>query len=860
MGRGIQGAILTAMGARLHTASVTATSWITPHVRAVDFHCPGLLDGQERPGAYVRGWFPDLENPARLHQRGYTLLQPDAEAQTFRLAFLIHHPTGPASRWATECQVGDRIGIQTLASEKGYDLGAHPGPGYLLVGDAAAWPALISIVAEIPDETPVRVIMEVFREEDRLLPFPDHPRLDLVWAPTRPDSRTLVEAISHDDYQGWQTWVTAESRATRLARSALELDHGQNRGTMHTQAYWVAGREMGRQITVEAVDQQEKHQSDQATDTEPVKRTLTPGTAPPTGPTETVTDVLAPARTPMILAGVIQALLSLLQLAPLLLAAELARRLAGGAGRAELQSLAVVAVVFLLVGVIGTSVFTAVLHGYDARFAAALRRRILDKLTRLPLGWFTTREYSDVTRLLKNDVTGLHYLVTHAVPDLVGAIVTPVALLVYLMVVDWRLGLVLLIPVIVYLVVMIRLAAGDRERMSRSLRYSAIMPGLTDRFLTGQPEARIFGDGAVVDLPGDLRKAHRFAAEWQADTIGIKTAMIRLVRPVTTVVLLSVAGTALVALQWLSAVDLIVFLVLGTSFGDRLLSMSYALYGLREGLQARADLHLLLSTPEICRLDPDQTHSTPATTTTPGPASMQMRGVTFGYSPGRTVVEDIDLDLVPGGVTALVGPSGSGKSTLAALMARLWDPDSGQVLFDGVDIRTLDEPDLRHRLAAVLQDAQLLRGTLRENLVLGQPQVAEQRLAQVIAAVHLQEVVDALPDGLDTPVDRDTLSGGQRQRVAIARALLREPEVVLLDEATAAADPDSEWEIQQGLRRLLAGRTVLMVSHRLHTVVEADQIVVLDRGRIVDRGTHQQLVAKGGLYARLWTEAEEAVR
>ena len=226
-------------------------------------------------------------------------------------------------------------------------------------------------------------------------------------------------------------------------------------------------------------------------------------------------------------------------------------------------------------------------------------------------------------------------------------------------------------------------------------------------------------------------------------------------------------------------------------------------------------------------------------------------GIGAGPVPGTP----FGLELVPGGVTALVGPSGSGKSTVASLVARFWDPDTGAVRLDGTDIRDLPEAGYREQLATVLQDARLIRGTLRENLVLGRPDASDAELADAIDAAHLDEVIAGLPKGLDTPLDRDSLSGGQRQRVAIARALLGDARIVVLDEATAAADPDSEWAVKRGLDRLLESRTVLAISHRLHTVAGADRIVVMDGGRVVESGTHASLLDRDGLYARMTREA-----
>ena len=474
------------------------------------------------------------------------------------------------------------------------------------------------------------------------------------------------------------------------------------------------------------------------------------------------------------------------------------------------------------------------------------------QFTRLPLGWFQGRRQSEVRKLAQDDIGALHYLVTHAVTDLATAIVTPLAILIYLFTVNWTLALVLLIPVVTYVVIMFRLAAADRPRMTRLLRWNATLPGDAERYIAGQSVSRVFGDGATVDLPGEMSELRDFMKKWQLATVGTKATMIQLNRPMTSLVVIAAAGTLLVTVGWMPAVAILPFLVLGTSLGDRLVGAGFAVGGLRDGMNAKSGLELLLTSGELASgTDPVPTGTSPA--------ALTFDDVSFGYSPGQYVLSDFDLALPPGGTTAIVGPSGAGKSTVAALAARLWDPDKGSVTLDGADLRTLDEDDLRRHVAVVLQDVQLVNGTVAENIALGHPDATREEIAEAAQTAYIAAEIEALSDGYDTVVDRDSLSGGQRQRIAIARALLGNPRLVILDEATAAADPDSEWEVRQGLTRLLDGRTVLVIAHRLHTVAHADRIVVLDEGRIVEQGTRDELMSRGGLFARMQNQAMEAL-
>lgn len=857
MGKGFQGALMRALGAKEHLATVTGTARISPTVLRVDFVSETLLypDG-ELPSAWVRASFPDVEGGGKQYQRGYTFADPDPAAGTFSFYFLLHNPAGPASNWAVHAQAGDELVMQRMGGD-GWELDDPQPPGYLLVGDVAAWPGISSIIAAAPEGATIRAFIEYTHAHDRDLCVPERPGTTLTWVPSTPDHRALVSALGDDDYRGWKSFVAAEATATRLVKSKLTGEHDHNKATMHAQAYWAEGKSMGKQTDIEDLIAEHGPATEGPATTADASAGAQAAAiaAPEAIELGTPEPVLAPAKPAFILSGILAVVLAALSVVPLVLFAELARRLVAGADRSELMSVGVTAAVVLVAGSALSALLITALHVYDQFFAAALRRRVLEKFTRLPLGWFTGRRRAEVRKLATDDVESLHYLVTHAVVDLATAIVTPLAILIYLFTVNWALALILLVPVVVYLVLMIRMAAGDKPRMQRALAWSATMPGDAERYIAGQPVSRIFGDDATIDLPGEVAKRNEFLKGWQHDTIGTKSLLLQLHRPMTAMVIVAVAGTALVTLGAMPAAAILPFLILGTSFGDRLLAASYAANGLRGGMTAKGALDLLLTTPELPRAA--EPASLTAGRAAPA-AAMTFRGVTFGYTAGRSVLHDLNLDLVPGGTTAIVGPSGAGKSTVAALAARLWDPEQGAVTLDGVDLRALDEDTLRSQIAVVLQDVQLVRGSVADNIALGMPDATRDEIVTAARTAHLAGVIEALPNGYDTQVDRDSLSGGQRQRIAIARAILGNPRLVVLDEATAAADPDSEWEVRQGLSKLLAGRTVLVIAHRLHTIARADRIVVLDDGRIVEQGTAEALIAADGLFARMHAQAAEA--
>lgn len=873
MGKGFQGALMRAFGANDHTIRVAGSRWISSHIIRLDFDSDDLLyPTGEKPTAWIRAWFPDLDGGGKLYQRAYTLLDPDPETGRFGLCFLVHEPAGPASRWAMAAREGDELVVQRLGGD-GWDV-ADPQPtGYLLAGDMAAWPAITTAIEAVPRDVPVRVFLEHTNDGDRSAPIPEHPDLSVTWVRSQDDSRALVDALGDTDYRGWKVWTASETTATRLVRTYLQREQGHNKGTLFAQAYWIRGRGMGKELTAEelaALPQAD----DASTDSEqatPVATSTAVSAAVQQG-SESHADgqtgahqqadhkqaapesVLAPARPALIIAALVSLLLAAATVVPLILFAEVARRFAEGAERSDLTGLGIAAVIVLAVGLIGSTVLMIGLHVFDQVFAAALRRKVLEKFTRLPLGWFANRRAGEIRKLAQDDVNALHYLVTHAVVDLVTAAVTPLAILGYLFSVNWALALVLLVPIIVYVVIMLRMSLGDRERMTQMLRYNATLPGEAERYIAAQPMSRVFGDAATVDLPGQAREMNDFMRTWQHDTIDLKTVMILLTRPMTSMVLVGLVGTALITTDSMAASALLPFLILGTSFGDRLLAISFAANGLREGMTAKSGLDLLLTARELTN------HDEPVTTAGTGPASLRFDDVSFGYAPGRPVVTGISVELAAGTTTAIVGPSGAGKSTLAALAARLWDPDTGAVLLDGIDLRGYDEATLRPQIATVLQDVQIVRGSVAENIALGRPGTALEKIVEVARAAYIHDVIEALPEGYETIIDRDSLSGGQRQRLSIARAMLGDPRLVVLDEATAAADPDSEWEVRQGISKLLEDRTVLVIAHRLHTVADADQIVVVDDGRIVERGRREELEVTGGLYARMHGRAMEAVQ
>ena len=548
---------------------------------------------------------------------------------------------------------------------------------------------------------------------------------------------------------------------------------------------------------------------------------------------------------PRLLAGIAcQATAALAGVVPFVAVAEVARALLSGGSWGPAVLLGVAA---LPVRVFFLTAATTLTHLADNDLQLHLRRTLAAHLGRLPLGWFTARGSGAVKRAVHDDVGALHHLVAHSLLDLVTAVVVPVAATGYLLTIDPLMTVVTLLPLGLGLILHARAMRGVTARMAEYHQATQRLDTAVVEFVHGIGVVKAFGQTGKAHqrFRDAAREYGTFVTGWAEQ---VTPALLRsqlAQAPLVALLVVLTAGTALIGLGWLTLVDLIPFVVLGIGLSGPALAIGYSVQDVRAGRAALGRIEELLGTPTL----PEPSH---APELTPGPARVELDSVRFGYDETE-VLHGIDLVLAPGTVTALVGPSGSGKSTLASLVARFHDVSSGTVRINGVDVRELPSADLYRWVGFVLQDVRLLRTTVLDNIRLARPDADLDEVVRVARAARIHDRITELPDGYLTVLGDDVrLSGGEAQRLSIARALLADTPVLVLDEATAFADAESEAAIQDAISELAAGRTVLVVAHRLSTVVDADQIVVLDEGVVVERGKHTELLAADGRYAALW--------
>lgn len=484
-----------------------------------------------------------------------------------------------------------------------------------------------------------------------------------------------------------------------------------------------------------------------------------------------------------------------------------------------------------------------------------IRVQIAEKLSRVSMGFFSKKASGQLKKVMSEDVEQIELFVAHHIPDITSAVVFPLAMIVFLFIVDWRLAIAALVPFPLTFGVMIRMMYGPDTKEAYQNYHNALenMNAAVVEYVRGMPVVKVFGsamdsfqrlNGAVEDHRSRSKNmAKDYSRTYPAFLTAASSSLMFIIPAVVLVLKFTPIGTQFVPTALL-------FMIVGGGFFFpllKLLFMSGFLNQINVGVQ-RIDEILYMDEMEEAGADKK-----------PSGSLVEFDRVGFAYNE-TPVLQDLSFSAAPGSVTALVGPSGAGKTTVGLLAVRFWDIDSGSIRIGGADIREMKSEVLMNHVSFVFQDGFLFFDTIEENIRMGNKIASHKELVAAAEAACCHDFIEALPEGYQTLVGEGGtyLSGGEVQRISIARSILKDAPVVILDEATAYADPEGEGKILEGLSRLMKNKTVLVIAHRLSTISNADQILVIDEGRLTESGTHQELITASGLYADMWATYSRA--
>ena len=567
----------------------------------------------------------------------------------------------------------------------------------------------------------------------------------------------------------------------------------------------------------------------------------------------TVGTLISPARRAMVLSGLLTAGGAVLSVVPYAALRNMAAIWLGESNRVGwaggLWAWAIIAVASLFAAQVLYLMGLGVTHLAEARLRHLLRTRVVDAIGHLPLGSVASIPHGAIRKMVADDTSSIHTLVAHVPGDATNAVVGVAAGMIYLLWTDWRLALALLgVWCLVLAAIAVPTMRGLGDITDRFGVAQTRLASATVEMLEGIKEIKGFQAADATRTRFDAARA-RFSDlsyEWVSASGRTMSLMGAVLRPAAVFATVAPLVVLFVTQGWTRLSDTLPFFLLAPGLPEGLLTLVGLMQHTYESRMAARTTADLLSREPM----PEGAHEEEG----PTPGRVEVDGVTFSYEAGSPVLRDVSLTAEPGTVTALVGPSGGGKSTLVRLIARFYDVDSGAVRVGGVDVRAATFSWLFTRIAVMLQDVELSHDSVADNIALGRPGASREQIEAAARAACIHERITRLPRGYDTVLGEEGgfLSGGEQQRVALARAYLQDAPILLLDEATAQADPASERDIHRALSRLAAGRTVIIIAHRLSTVRDADQILVVDGGRVVERGRHHELMAADGRYASMW--------
>ena len=503
--------------------------------------------------------------------------------------------------------------------------------------------------------------------------------------------------------------------------------------------------------------------------------------------------------------------------------------------------------------------FAALMSTHIAAFRTArnIRRAAMAHVLELPLGFFTGSQSGRLRKLIDDNAGLTEDLLAHKLPDLAGTIVTPVAAVLMLFLFDWKMGLLCLLTMVLALLSMCLMMGGKNAGFfHRYQKEIERMSGEAVEYVRGIPVVKMFQQTvySFKAFYAAIRDYSDLASQYAMSCRVGQTCFLTFINGafallIPAALLLASGGNVRAVL-----VNFIFYALFAPACGQMINRIMYMSEAVMEADEAVGRLDEILSQKPMENTGIEKQ---------PADAAVSFDHVTFTY-PGadRPALSDVSFAVRPGQVTALVGPSGGGKTTAASLIPRFWDADSGAVSIGGVNVKEMNTEDLMKQTAFVFQDTRLFKESLLENIRAARPDASREEVLSAAHAAQCDDILEKLPQGLDTVVGAGGvyLSGGEQQRIALARAILKDAPIVVLDEATAFADPENEHQIQKAFEALIRNKTVLMIAHRLSTVQDADHIIVLSGGKIAEQGSHESLLAQHGVYAAMWEDYQQSAR
>lgn len=511
----------------------------------------------------------------------------------------------------------------------------------------------------------------------------------------------------------------------------------------------------------------------------------------------------------------------------------------------------------VLFAVLSILVYIAALlcsHISAFRVAANIRKELMRHITALPLG--VTEKYGsgNLRRIVNTSSAATETYLAHRLPDKAGAIATPIGLLFMLLAFDWRLGVLSLIPVVLGFLIMMKMTgAGMEQKMKEYQNALSAMSNEAVEYVRGVPVVKTFGQ-TIFSFKRFKAAIDNYETWVIAYTKALRLPMLFYTTAINSVFAFLIAGGIFFTRDGVTEdllLNLIFYIVITPVIGTTLTKIMF----MSEDAMLVGDA--INRIDEVLKEKPLPESKEKKI---PSVYSIVLDHVSFSYDGKKNALNDVSLSIKPGQTVALVGVSGGGKTTLANIVTRFFDPQKGRVLIGNIDISDIPKETLMDKVSFVFQNSRLIKASILDNVRMAKPGAAREEIERALKAAQCLDIIEKLPDGIDTVVGTKGvyLSGGEQQRIAIARAILKNAPILILDEATAFADPDNEVRVQKALSALSKGKTVIMIAHRLSSITDADCIYVLENGEIAEYGTYNELRKKNGIFARMWKNYSEA--